>query len=113
MLPPPLVTCLSTVACDGFRSSRLGPTPPVESAALSVWQLAQLAAKIAAPSGAEPPLEAVEDAPPVDPVEESDESLPQAARVTVVRSAAATVRTPPRRRVKLGMQEKMAGRPSG
>src|SRR6202042_1493834 len=40
--PPPLVTWWTTSASDGLSWSRLGPTDPVEPAAASVWQAAQV-----------------------------------------------------------------------
>src|ERR1700722_20190842 len=40
--PPPLVTWWTTSASDGLSWSRLGPTVPVEPAAASVWQEAQV-----------------------------------------------------------------------
>ncbi len=49
MTPPPLMTCVRTVASGGFSWSRFGPTVPVVLAAASVWQLPHFALKIAAP----------------------------------------------------------------
>src|SRR4051794_22953732 len=59
MTAPPCRTCFSARASDGLRSSRFGPTCPVVPASFSVWQLPQLAAKIALPFGA-----ALVDVPP-------------------------------------------------
>ena len=42
MTPAPLRTMAATVAAVGFRESRFGPVVPLEPAALSVWQPAQL-----------------------------------------------------------------------
>src|SRR5215212_8760293 len=39
--PPPFSTWCCTVATSGARSSRFGPTPPLEPAAASVWQFPQ------------------------------------------------------------------------
>jgi hypothetical protein len=49
ILPPPLITCVSTVASSGFSWSRFGPTLPVVPAAARVWQLPQLVAKMLLP----------------------------------------------------------------
>ena len=40
--PPPLVTWWTTSASDGLSWSRFGPTVPVDPAAASVWQVAQV-----------------------------------------------------------------------
>jgi 3-phenylpropionate/trans-cinnamate dioxygenase ferredoxin reductase subunit len=51
------------------------------------------------------------DEPALDvPVESDEESPPQAASVRVVRAAATSDNTPPRRRMVLGMHWTMAGR---
>jgi len=53
--PPPFVTCRTTVSNEGARSSRLGPTVPLELASENVWQLPQPAlAKTALPLVASP-----------------------------------------------------------
>ena len=52
---PPVVTWETTLSNAGFRSSRFGPTVPVDLAAASVWQPPQPAlAKIFAPFAGSP-----------------------------------------------------------
>src|SRR5262245_1536567 len=56
--PPPEATCAATVALDGLRTSRFGPTVPDDPAAPSVWQpphpaCDQRSGPLAAPAPAE------------------------------------------------------------
>src|SRR3954451_8816466 len=55
MGPPPWMTWFATVSWLGFRSSRFGPTLPLEPAAFSVWQPPHPAeAKTCLPAAASP-----------------------------------------------------------
>ena len=90
MLLPPFVTWWTTRAMLGLRSSRSGPTVPLDPASASVWQLTQLLSNTVLPAAtvtAPPPeLEAGGD--------EDDELPHAAARATSTTAPAVTSRVP-------------------